>query len=145
MKGNGFRHLRNAISVTYMSPVYEEVTSDIRGKYDDILDQIFCVDPITGFPSNLLGCYLNENTSREIVQFIDTKLLRDVPQDTSIPADLFKEYEKLDPEFLTNVSPNRFESVQEYEQRLKSYFDEIENDKQFKSNLAQLKKKLNLE
>lgn len=145
MYGKGFRFLSKVIDLEYPEVVEEVKTSDVRDKYADILDMIFAVDPTTGFPSSILGCYLSENVSEEIRHFIDTKLLREVGEESSIPQNIFNEYQKLDSDFLVNVSPSQYESVEEYEVRLHRYFQELESQEDFKKNVAELKKRLKIE
>ncbi len=139
----GFRQYRNLENIKYVntSPVKIEV-SDVRKKYDDLLDIIFSVDPVTNMPNGSIDMYLSDKTSDEVRTFIERNLLCDLPDtSSSVPASLRDDLLKLDGEFIAKVSRNSFEDKESYEQRVQKYFQEIEDDKQYKKRIEDLRKK----
>lgn len=137
-KYNGFQRYNSLVGVEFM-PVqeYEKTDTIVRTSDDNLLDLIYCVDPQTNLPSGALNAYLSEKTSEQVRAFIEQKIFKELPSDT-IPSDIREEVLKLDSEFIAKTSRNRFEDLESYESRVKSYFDEIENDKKYSERIKKL-------
>lgn len=139
----GFRQYRNLESIRFVNtpPVKIDV-SDVRKKHDDLLDIIFAVDPITNMPSGSIEQYLSDKTSDEVRTFIERNLLIDLPDTSaSVPSSLRDDLLKLDGEFIAKVSRNSYEDRESYEQRVSSYFKEIEDSKEYQKRIVALRKK----
>lgn len=129
---NGFKQYDEVLGVNYAPPVFEEVhTSDIVKKEDDILDFIFTIDPLTGFPNGDISQYMSEKTSAEVRDFISQNLMREHNDDGSVldlPSNVREQFRELPDELLSDLSRDRFESVEDYEQRINKFL-ESERDK----------------
>ena len=139
----GFRQYRNLENIRFVNtpPVKIDV-SDVRKKHDDLLDIIFAVDPITNMPSGSIEQYLSDKTSDDVRTFIERNLLIDLPDtSSSVPSSLRDDLLKLDGEFIAKVSRNSYEDRESYEQRVSSYFKEIEDSKEYQKRIAALRKK----
>lgn len=143
-KYNGFQRYDSLVDVKFM-PSQEIVKSDVivRTADDSLLDLIYCVDPLTNLPSGALNAYLSDKTSEQVRSFIERKIFKELPGET-LPSNIREEVLKLDGDFIAKTSRNRFEDLESYESRVKSYFDEIENDKNFKKNLEEFKKRFEI-
>lgn len=130
-----------------MSDIVDFVPTEkeVLSKSDDLLDLIFCADPVTGFPSGSISQYLSDKTSDEVRDFIEKKILVDLPSqsDTSdYPEQIRSAIRELDPEFQLNCMRKRFESLDEYESRVKGYFDKIQSDKDSQKRLSDFMKSM---
>lgn len=115
----------------------------VRTSQDDLLDLIFAIDPVTGFPSGSLAQYLSDNTSDEVRDFIEKHILVDLPSltDSSLPEAVNMAFRELEPDFQLNLMRKPFESLGEYEHRVKTYFNEIqksEHDKRIADRVKAL-------
>lgn len=100
----------------------------VRTSQDDLLDLIFAVDPITGFPSGSVSQYLSDKTSDEVRDFIEKNILVDLPSqtDSSLPEAVNMAFRELEPDFQLNMMRKSFESLGEYESRIKTYFNDLQ-------------------
>lgn len=106
----------------------------VRTSKDDLLDLIFAIDPVTGFPSGSISQYLSDNTSDEVRDFIEKNILVDLPSQTdySLPEAVNMAFRELEPDFQLNMMRKPFESLGEYEGRIKSYFNELHKNERDK-------------
>lgn len=139
---NGFRQYINVSSTRYLPVDVPVVESIAPSKVDSMLDLIYAVDPITGFPSGAISQYLSDKTNDQVRKFIEDNILYEIDNGShDYPANLRDEVLKLDSEFIAKTSRNRYESLEAYEDRVKSYFDDLEHDKEYHKRLSILKKK----
>lgn len=108
-------------------PEFEKI-EPVRTSQDDLLDLIFAIDPVTGFPSGSLSQYLSDKTSDEVRDFIEKNILVDLPSqtDSSLPEAVNMAFRELEPDFQLNLMRKSFESLGEYEGRVKTYFDDLQ-------------------
>lgn len=145
MSYKGFRIYSGYRPEDYMPASYPDgkKKTDVRGKDDDMLDIIFCRDPLTNLPAGSLSMYLSDKTNEQVRKWIEDNLLRENPESVmSVPSNLRDELLKLDSDFIAKVSRNRFEDKESYEKRVQSYFDEIEQDKAYQKKVKELRAKL---
>lgn len=137
----GFRQYGALSHIKYVKhKPLKEVVSDIRDKNDEMLDLVFSVDPLTNLPCGSIDQYLSDKTRDEVRLFIERYLLVDLPDTSmSVPPNLREDLLSLDSDFIAKVSRNRYESTEDYEARVQKYFNELEEDKKFKSAVAKLK------
>lgn len=135
-----FRGLKE---IRFSSPSYENCSKVEcnRSSKDDMLDLIYCIDPVTGFPSGAISQYLSDKTNDQVRQFIERNLLQEHNDGDSFPATLREDILKLDGEFISKTCRRRFEDKESYESRLQSYFNEIESDKNKQKEIAKLRKR----
>lgn len=139
---NGFRQYINVGCTNYMPTEPLVVESSAPTKVDSMLDLIYAVDPVTGFPSGAISQYLSDKTNDQVRKFIEDNILHAIDNGShDYPANLRDEVLKLDSEFIAKTSRNRYESLEDYEARVKSYFDDLEQDKEYRKRLSILKKK----
>lgn len=130
----GFRQYRFLPSATRVVDFVPDV-SESRKDSDDIMDLVFACDPVTGFPASSIGRYLSDNVSDEVRNFIEQKIMVDLPQDsTNMPDNVVRQLRNLDPDFQSACVRKRFESLDEYSARISSYIDRLNNES--KSNKA---------
>lgn len=129
---NGFKQYNEVLSVSYLPPEFEVAhTSDIVKKEDDILDLIFTVDPLTGYPTGDISMYMSDKTSAEVREFISQNLMRKIDDDGSIldlPSDVREKFRELPDDLITELSRDRFESVESYEERISEFLKKERND-----------------
>lgn len=139
---NGFLRFKGLSDMVYPVPVYEEKKKDVVSPAEKLMDEIFSVNPLTGFPMSSISMYLSDKTRDEIRSYIERNILVDTSSNgISVPDELRSDYFKLDSEFIAAVSPNYGETVESYESRIQSYFDRIEESKRANSNLRKFANK----
>lgn len=135
---------RGVVGLVYCDPPERKEKQKVRSSSEDMLDLIYCLDPVTNLPSGALSQYLSDKTNAQVRDFIERNLMvehGDSPYST-YPANLREEVLKLDSEFIAKTSRDRFESKDHYEARVQRYFDELEKDKQFQKNLSDVRKRI---
>lgn len=138
----GFQQYSNLENIQYMDVLEETPKAKRRGVNDDLLDMVYCIDPVTGFPSGAISQYLSDKTNDQVRSFIERHLLNDSPDNQiSVPQNLREQLLNLDSEFIAKTSRNRFESKEQYEDRVQQYFKELEEDKAKWKEVARLRKK----
>ena len=105
-------------------PEYKPFESNL----DDIIREIFSVDPISGFPKGDIQYYLSKDGNPDVKRWIENNLLTPrVASGKSTP-------EGVTDDMIAEMSRQRGESVEAYSSRLQSIFAEcqqsIEADKQ---------------
>lgn len=118
-----------------------DASTRVRSKDDDILDMIFCIDPITRFPCTSIAAYLSDKTADEVRTYIERNLLKDIPAD-QYPTNIREALNDIDTDFMVKVSRNQFETDEEYEDRVSGYLQELERDQEVKDKIAAFNEKL---
>lgn len=118
-----------------------DVSTRVRSKDDDILDMIFCIDPITRFPCTSISAYLSDKTSDEVRTFIERNLLKDIPAD-QYSTNIREALNDIDTDFMVKVSRQQYETSEEYEDRVSGYLQELERDQEVKDKIAAFNEKL---
>lgn len=93
--------------------VPDMVDSDLKA----VLDEIFAVDPISGFPQGDIQYFLSKNGNPQVKAWLETNLLspRAKQSGTSL--------EGVTDDFIAEYARNDGESVHAYAERLKGYYD----------------------
>ena len=102
-------------------PIPEEVepAKDVKSPTDVVLDRIFAVDK-NGFPQTSLSVYLSDKTSDDIRKFIENNILVDFNDPHFVNDEkAVAEFKKLGSDFVAECSRDRYESIEQYEERLK--------------------------
>lgn len=137
----GYNIFKGLEGVQYMSTEHPVLVDKSRSADDDILDLIYSVDPLTNLPSGTIEQYLSDKTNSQVRDYIEKVIFKEIPRD-EYPDGLRDEILKLDSDFIVKTSRNRFESLDDYEKRVESYFNEIENSKEFEKKVAKLRETL---
>jgi hypothetical protein len=119
MKKVGFSWLKGVADIQYNTPdVSDKVVNEIKSPSDNILDQIFGLDE-HGWPNNTLQLYLSEKTADDVRRFIEQNILVNSGQQNFVQDEkIVAEYKNLTNDFIAQCSRNRFESIEQYEERL---------------------------
>lgn len=97
-------------------PEYKPFESNL----DDIIREIFSVDPISGFPKGDIQYYLSKDGNPDVKRWIENNLLTPrVVSGQSTP-------EGVTDDMIAEMSRQRDESVEEYSSRLQSIYDECQ-------------------
>lgn len=144
-KSNGFPRFRSLVGTCdVLNPAETEVISfdEVKSSADKILDAIFCKDS-NGFPRSSWAALLGKDTPADIKDYIQNNLMM-MKSDGHVVDDdkIVAEYQKLDSEFIAECSRDRFESVQEYEERIKSRIEQLRKEESFRKHYEDFKKKL---
>lgn len=129
MKKVGFSWLKGVADIQYITPdVKDKVVAEVKSPADNILDQIFGLDE-HGWPNNTLQLYLSEKTADDVRRFIEQNILVNNGQQNFITDEkVVSEYKNLTNDFIAQCSRNRFESIEQYEERLQSLVKEDEDN-----------------
>lgn len=143
----GFNIYKGLSGIEYMPmPEREYIEVDRVNKGDDILDLIYALDPLTHLPNTSIGAFLSDKTNEQVRQFIKDNILKDLPDTgVSVPDSLRSDLLSLDPEFIANISRDRFEDVEHYEKRVSDYLDSMKNKIKSEHGFAKLLEKYNKE
>ena len=82
-----------------------------------VLDEIFAVDPISGFPQGDIQYFLSKDGNPQVKAWLETNLLS--PRAKQSGSSL----EGVTDDFIAEYARNDGESVQSYAERLKGYYD----------------------
>lgn len=82
-----------------------------------IFDEIFAVNPVTKLPDGDIACFMNENTSEAVRQFI----IQNLTADNGSSSDSFGEFSALDDDDIAMFTRNSGESVSDYRDRLVNF------------------------
>lgn len=143
----GFKIYQGIEDIKYMPlPEREFVEVDRVSKGDDILDIIFALDPLTHLPNTSIGAFLSDKTNDQVRQFIKDNILRDLPDTgVSVPDSLRSDLLSLDPEFIAQISRDRFEDVEHYERRVSDYLESMKQKIKSDHGFVKLLEKYNKE
>lgn len=135
----GFNRYKGLENIEYIRPTIEETSIDVRSQHDDILDVIYSVDPITGFPAGAYQMFLSEKTSDDVRKFISDYLMNNNQSaGLDVPDDVLDQYRQLPTEFIAQVYPSRNESVEQYEERISEYMNQYRQEEEFKRRYDEL-------
>lgn len=134
----GYNIFKGLDGIEYMLSDHPVKIDKSRSSEDDILDLIYAVDPLTNLPSGSIEQYLSDKTNLQVRDFIEKVIFKEIPRE-DYPDGMRDEILKLDSEFIAKTSRNRFEPLDAYELRVESYFNEIENSKEFEKKVAKLR------
>lgn len=141
-KGRVYRGLEN---ISYIEPAALDVREGIPADAaaEALYDMIFSTDSRTGFPTGAISMHLSEKTADDVRTFIEQKIMIEHgDQRGLVPVEMLKQGSLLDDEFIAQTVRQRFESDEQYEERLSSYMSKIREEETFKSRLAEWKKSL---
>ena len=105
---------------------YENKPKDPEYKKDDselqvILDEIFSVDPVTGFPRGDIAYYLSKDGNPQVKQWLEINLLKPRTTGNQTPKDVTDD-------MIIEMSRQRGESIEDYQTRLMSIYDAAKAD-----------------
>lgn len=103
----------------HVDPVPEPDTSELK----HVLDEIFSVDPVTGFPKGDIQYYLSSDGNPMVKQWLETHLLK--PRQTSGQS-----LQGLSDDMIIEFSRGKGESISDYQARLTSLYDSAKADYQ---------------
>lgn len=116
----GFRDFRPLECTMYDNSDCERLSNRIRdgrleqvSDVENLFDQIFSLDPDTRLPKGDVLCYMNENTSPQVRQFIQTQLMSDM---SSMAEN--KSFDGLSDDDIVAYSRNHGESISDYRSRI---------------------------
>lgn len=139
---SGFYCFRGLKDLSYSPAISPVIETPVQSEQERLLDLIYSADPDTGFPSGAIEQFLSVKTSDQVRSFIERTILKEIPnQSSGIPVSLHDEVLKLDPEFIAKTARHRFESLDAYEARVESYFNEIEESKRKDDYVRQLRER----
>lgn len=140
----GFNQYRNLGKLNFLPVDGIRKEDAVSTKSDELLDMIYCIDERTGLPSGSLEQYLSDKTDDVVRSFIEKNILVEHQDGKSIiPQNLRDEVLSLDSDFIAMTSRKRYESLDDYENRVMSYIDKIEESKRINANLRKFAKKNN--
>lgn len=135
---NGFKIYSNLPSST-MVVDYEPIKVDVDRTQNEVLDYVFSIDPLTGLPSSAIGRYLSDEIDDEVRSFIEKHILTDLPQEIKdYPDEVRNALNKVDDDFMIKCQRMRFESLDEYHERVQSYIKKDLQTKESKSRYNEL-------
>lgn len=118
---NGFK-MYNGLLPSSPSADFEPVKHDVDRTQAEILDLVFSVDPLTGLPSSAIGKYLSDDIDPEVRDFIEKKILVDLPKEVcNYPDEVRNALKGVDPDFMVKCQRARFESLDEYHDRILNF------------------------
>lgn len=148
---HGFSHLRGLDSIEFMPyPKVDVAVPEVKSSGEDILDQIYSIDPIQNVPCGTIYQYLSDKTSVEVRDFIEKNILVDLPSTgVDVPDNMRQALYDLDSDFIAKTSRNRFETNEDYEARVHGYLQEMQkklkDDSERKSWLDKVRKRYGLD
>lgn len=97
---------------------------DVSSEDEQLLNYIFSIDPILGYPCGDLAVFNNKNTRAEVRDFISRNLLKDVSDTSSLSLTTAQKdvLSKFSDDDIASLSRNHGESKEDYASRLKSSF-----------------------
>ena len=114
------RHQFNSLDNNVVFIPVENVSKD-PSKSNEVLKQIFALDPATGLPCNDEAVFLSEKTNPLIKQYIQTQLRQqDKPSSNS--------FDGITADDLEALTRNCDETRSEYAARVQKYLDGIKSD-----------------
>ena len=96
----------------HIDPVPQIDNSELK----QVLDEIFSVDPVTGFPKGDIQYYLSSDGNPMVKQWLETHLLK--PRQTSGQS-----LQGLTDDMIVEFSRVKGESIEDYQARLTSLYD----------------------
>ena len=127
MNTRGFKRFKGLVKIQYsVKPVKAHPKKDVESPVDRVMNLIFEKDNL-GWPNTSVAVMLSDKTSDEVRQFIQDHLMNahDSAHLVNDPQ-IINEYQKLESSFIAQCSRNRFESIEQYEERLQSIIKDEE-------------------
>lgn len=135
----GFNRYKGLEDIVYIQPDDVSVSVDVRSQHEDLLDLIYSIDPITGFPSGAYQMFLSEKTSDDIRKFISDYLMNNNQSaGLDLPQDVLDQYNQLPTEFIAQVYPSRYETTEQYETRISEYINQYRQEEDFRRKYDEL-------
>lgn len=115
-KALGFTLYDQIKDVDFPQPKPVEPEDEKKSADDVIFDEIFSVDPVTLLPDGDIACFMSENTSESVRNFISQNLLNENGglSDTS-------KFDGLSDDVIAEFTRGGDESIEHYRNRLVSY------------------------
>lgn len=108
----------NQIADYDFEPVKPDEKPDERTSSDNLVfDEIFAVNPVTKLPDGDIACFMNENTSEAVRQFI----IQNLTSDNGSLSDSSGEFSQLDDDDIALFTRNSGESMSDYRDRLVNF------------------------
>lgn len=140
----GFKRYAGLENIEYIQPDVITSSIDVRDKYEDILDIIYTVDPVTKFPSGAYQMLLSEKTSDDVRRFISDYLMNNNQSSgLDVPDNVLEQYRQLPTEFLAQIHPSAYETSEQYEARINDYVNRYNQEEEFKRRYDELFVKYN--
>lgn len=98
-------------------PDYKKSDTEIQA----ILNEIFTVDPVSGFPRGDIQYYLSKDGNPQVKQWLESHLLQPRMTGNQTPKDVSDD-------MIVEMSRQRDESVEDYQLRLTSIYDSAKAD-----------------
>lgn len=109
---NLYHHIKDVDFIPF--DVDESLEPDKKSPDNVIFDEIFKVNPFTGLPDGDLACFMSENTSPSVKQFIELNLRGT----NNLPSDSGSFGSELSDDLIAEFTRSSNETVESYRQRL---------------------------
>lgn len=112
-----FRDLAQLGIVRYGRPIRKTI-AETPNEEKQIINKLNAPDPRTGLPRNIMAIYQSKETSPEVRTFIENNLLQRQQSTLTMSADDY------DDDQIINGTPKPFESLNEYDARVRGMLEE---------------------
>lgn len=131
---NGFKRFDGLKDVKSIIPeLVVSKENEVESPADRVFNLIFATDK-HGWPNSSVEVMLSPKTSEEVRNFIQQNLLiQKDEQHLFTDSSVINQFQKLSGEFIAKISRNRYESVEDYEERLSGIIDDYNKQETFKS------------
>lgn len=129
-----FRDLAQLGIVRYGRPIRKTFV-ETPNEEKQIINKLISPDPRTGLPRNILAIYQSKETSPEVRTFIENNLLQRQQPTVTMSADDY------DDDQILNGIPKPFESLNEYDARVRGMLEEDKKNLEEKKREEYIKKK----
>lgn len=131
---NGFKRFDGLNDLKYIIPeLLVSKESDVESPADRVFNLIFARDR-HGWPNSSVEVMLSPKTSEEVRNFIQQNLLiQKNEQHLFNDQKVINEFQNLSSDFIAKTSRNRYESIEDYENRLHSIIVDYQKEETFKS------------
>ena len=117
----------NQIADLDFEPVKPDEKPDERVLPDNLIfDEIFAVNPVTKLPDGDIACFMNENTSEAVRNFI----IQNLTNDNGSMSDASGDFSALDDDTIALYTRNSGESVSQYRDRIISYIKDYRSHRE---------------
>lgn len=116
--------------------------SDVSEKYSQLLNIIYAVNPVVGYPQGDLAVWMSPNASKEVREFVENNLIHsDVPSSPlDMSTSLLNELRtKISDDDIAAFARKRGESSDDYASRMYKHLANIKYNEQVKRETARLK------
>lgn len=131
---NGFKRFDGLKDLKYIIPeLVVSKENDVESSADRVFNLIFSRDR-HGWPNSSVEVMLSPKTSEEVRNFIQQNLLiQKNEQHLFNDQKIINEFHNLSSEFIAKTSRNRYESIEDYENRLHGIIEDYQKEETFKS------------